>query len=53
MPSINGRPAAYISTMLKAFRADKKKVTVMNRIAKGFSLEEIESLAKYFSENKN
>jgi len=53
MPSINGKPAKYIATNLKAFRSGKKQATVMNRIAKGFSIEEIESLAKYFSENKN
>jgi len=49
MPSIRGKPAEYIETMLNAFREDKRKGTVMNRIAKGFSPAEIKSLSTYFS----
>jgi len=53
MPSINGKPAKFIEMSLKAFRADKKQATVMNRIAKGFDDSEIKSLAEYFAKNKN
>ena len=49
MPSIKGKPAAYISAMLTAYRDDSKKGTVMNRIAKGFSPDEIAALSKYFA----
>ena len=49
MPSINGKPAAYISTMLNAYRDGSKKGTVMNRIAKGFTPDEIEALSRYFA----
>lgn len=49
MPSIKGKPAAYISAMLTAYRNDSKKGTVMNRIAKGFSPDEIAALSKYFA----
>lgn len=49
MPSIQGKPAKYIETMLTAFRDDKRQGTVMNRIAKGFSPAEIEALSQYFA----
>jgi len=52
MPSIQGRPAEYIQTMLNAFRDDKRKGTVMNRIAKGFTSDEIKSLSQYISSLK-
>jgi cytochrome subunit of sulfide dehydrogenase len=52
MPSIKGKPAKYIQTMLNAFRDDKRKGTVMNRIAKGFTPDEIKSLSQYFSSLK-
>ena len=49
MPSIKGKPADYIATLLNAFRDGSKKGTVMNRIAKGFTPDEINELAKYFA----
>ncbi len=52
MPSIQGKPASYIELQLKAFRDGKLKATVMNRIAKGFSNDEIKALSRYFSGKK-
>jgi cytochrome subunit of sulfide dehydrogenase len=49
MPSIDGKSASYISDTLKRFRDGSKQSTVMTRIAKGFTDEEIEALASYFS----
>lgn len=49
MPSIAGKSPKYIARLLKEFREDKRKATVMNRISKGFTDPEIELLAKYFS----
>ena len=49
MPSIAGKSPTYIVRMLKEFREEKRKATVMTRISKGFSDVEIESLAEYFS----
>lgn len=51
MPSIAGKSADYIVETLKRFRDGTKAATVMNRIAKGFTDEEIEALAGYFSSN--
>ena len=53
MPSIHGKPAKMIEMNLKAFRDGKKESTVMMRIAKGFTDEEIKSLAEYFAKNQN
>ncbi len=49
MPSIAGKSADYIVDTLKRFRSGDKASTVMVRIAKGFTDEEIEALATYFS----
>ncbi len=49
MPSIKGKPADFIETQLTAFREGKKQGTVMNRIAKGFTDDEIKALSRYFA----
>lgn len=52
MPSIKGKPADFIETRLIAFRDGKKNGTVMNRIAKGFTDDEIKALSRYFAARK-
>lgn len=52
MPSIDGKSADYITDTLKRFRDGSKASTVMVRIAKGFTDEEIQMLAAYFSGRK-
>lgn len=47
--SIAGKPAKVIEMDLKAYKEDKKKGTIMNRIAKGYSDEEISAIAQYIS----
>ncbi len=49
MPSIAGKDAGYIERRLLDYREDRLKGTVMNRIAKGFSAEEIGRLAQHFA----
>ncbi len=49
MPTIKGKPAAYIRDQLMAFKAGNREGTVMNRIVKGFTVEEIKALSRYFS----
>lgn len=49
IPPIVNLKADYIKSTMQAFRSDERKGTVMNRIAKGYTDEEIEALAKYFS----
>ena len=49
MPSIAGKDASYIERRLLDYRDDRLSGTVMNRIAKGFSAEEIERLSQHFA----
>ena len=49
IPSIDNLPAEDFTAALKAFRADARKGTVMNRIAKGLDDAEISAMAAYFA----
>jgi len=49
MPSIAGKDYDYVVTALLEFKSGAREATVMDRITKGFSDEEIEALARYFS----
>ena len=54
VPPIAGRPENVLRTQLKAFKAETPPpgTTIMNRLAKGYSDEQIDALAKYFSQVK-
>ncbi len=49
MPTIAGKSEDYITEKLKAFKSGELEATVMDRIAKGFTDDEIAALAKFFS----
>lgn len=49
-PIILGAPATFIETSLKAFRDGDRPSTIMQRIARGYTDEEIAAVAKYLSE---
>ena len=49
IPSIDNLSAEDFIAALKAFRADARKGTVMNRIAKGVDDAEISAMAAYFA----
>jgi sulfide dehydrogenase cytochrome subunit len=49
IPSIDRLPAEDFIAALKAFRADTRQGTVMNRIAKGVDEAEIRAVAAYFA----
>lgn len=49
MPSIAGKEYEYVVEALLEFKGGEREATVMDRIAKGFTDDEIESLARYFS----
>lgn len=49
VPAINGRPAVELVTVLKAFKADQVTVTIMNRLAKGYTDAEIDLIAAHFA----
>jgi len=49
MPTISGKSERFIISQLQSFRAADPEITVMGRIAKGFSDDEITALAKFFA----
>lgn len=51
-PSIAGIATEYFIETMKAYKSDARPATIMNRIAKGYSDEEIEAMAKFFAEQK-
>ncbi len=51
-PSIAGFDYDYLVEAMKAFKEDERRTTIMSRIAKGYSDEEIEAMSKFFAEKK-
>jgi sulfide dehydrogenase cytochrome subunit len=49
IPTIHGKSAGYIADKLNAYKIGKGNPTVMNRLAKGYSEEEIEQIANWFA----
>jgi cytochrome c553 len=52
MARLAGLPKDYIVTQMVAFRDGKRPATVMHQISKGYTLEQIETLATYFAAKK-
>lgn len=48
-PSLAGQAEADLIAKFKAFRAGTAPATIMNRIARGYTDDEIAALAAYFS----
>jgi sulfide dehydrogenase cytochrome subunit len=46
IPSLRGKNEATISDALRGFRADQRPSTVMGRVAKGYSDQEIDAVAR-------
>lgn len=53
VPTIAGQPADELEAQLLRFKNDEVFATVMNRIAGGFTEEELRRLAQHFSEIGN
>lgn len=51
-PGIAGISREYFVDMMEDYKSDERPGTIMNRIAKGYSDEEIELMAGYFAEKK-
>ena len=49
IPSLAGRSASETTKALNAFKDGSRPSTIMNRIAKGYSADEIEAVANYFA----
>jgi cytochrome c553 len=52
VPPLVGRPAGDISAAMIAFKAGQRPGTIMDRIAKGFSDEEISAIAQWYAAQK-
>lgn len=54
IPSIAGRPENVLRAQLKAFKAETPPpgTTIMNRLTKGYTDEQIDALAKHFAQIK-
>jgi len=52
VPRLIGRNAAEMVTMMQEFRSGQRPGTVMDRLAKGFSDDEIRAIAAWYAEQK-
>lgn len=52
-PAIAGRDAAELRGLMSAFRANERPSTIMNRIVRGYTDEELAAVADYFARLKN
>ena len=52
VPTLKGMPADYHAKTLKDFKANKRPSTIMGRIAKGYSDEELNAVAEYYESLK-
>ena len=52
VPPLSGRPAADIAAAMTEYKSGTRKGTIMDRIAKGFSHEEIRAIAAWYEQQK-
>ena len=53
VPRLNGRNPADIVTAMQAFKSGQLPSTVMDRIAKGFSGDEVKAIAAWYGAQKD
>ena len=53
VPRLNGRKADDIAEAMQAFKSGQRPSTVMDRIAKGFSEDEIKAIAAWYGTQKD
>jgi len=49
VPGLAGRNAADIVAAMESFRSGERPATVMDRIAKGFTVDEIQAIAAWYA----
>jgi sulfide dehydrogenase cytochrome subunit len=52
LPSLASAPSSYFVDSMKGFKSGTRKATVMDRIAKGYSDEEIQLMGDFFAAQK-
>jgi cytochrome c553 len=53
VPRLIGRDATQIVTAMADFRAGKRPGTIMDRVAKGFTDDEVKAIAAWFAAQKD
>jgi len=49
IPALAGRPKDELVSLMLAFREEGSQATIMNRVVRGYSDDELTALADYFS----
>jgi sulfide dehydrogenase cytochrome subunit len=49
MPTIAGQPAEYTKSALLGFKSGERSATIMDRIAKGYTDEQINTIAEFYA----
>jgi cytochrome subunit of sulfide dehydrogenase len=49
MPSLSGQSAEQIAGAMRAFKTGERPATLMNRIARGFSDDELDAIARWLA----
>ncbi|MDO9198877.1 c-type cytochrome [Rhodoferax sp.] len=52
IPSLVGMPKSYMIMQMKAFKDGSRPATVMHQLSKGFTDQQIDSIATYFAATK-
>jgi sulfide dehydrogenase cytochrome subunit len=52
LPPLAGQPKEALLAALKDFKAGKRPATIMTQLAKGYTDEQLETLAAYFAAQK-
>lgn len=52
MPSLAGQPKTYIVEQMRAFRDGKRPATIMHQLAKGYTDQQVELIADFYSRQK-
>ena len=52
MPNLAGQQRAFLAQQMQDFKAGRRPATIMHQLAKGYTDEQIEALAAYFSAQK-
>lgn len=52
LPPLAGQPKEQLLAALKDFKAGKRQATIMTQLAKGYTDEQLETLATYFASQK-
>ena len=52
MPSLAGQQKTYIVEQMRAFRDGKRPATIMHQLAKGYTDQQVELIADFYSRQK-